>query len=120
MNGFDILEKEQRYRQILRSCEVSINAIMSKVEAFKIGKTGDTCDERLANYNGEYESIISLHESNDEDEASRLEADLINKYILNNKCMNEKEGDGSLNDPMTDKNGRYIVYMVYSEKHEDS
>lgn len=118
MNGFEMFEYEQSYRKILRSCEVSINAVMSQVEKFKIGKIGDTCDERLANYNGEYDKIISLHESSDKDEISRLEADLINMFIHNNKCMNEKDGEDSINDPMTDENNNYIVYMVYSKKHD--
>lgn len=84
MNGFEKLKYEQSYRKILRSCEVRINAVMSQVEKFKIGKTGDTCDERFANYNDEYDDIISLHESSDKDEISRLEADLINMFIHNN------------------------------------
>lgn len=118
MCGFEILGQVQNYKMTLRECEVIINAKMSLVEKFKIGKTGDTCEERFKNYNGEYEDILPLYESNDKDEINKLEADLIDMFIRNEKCDNEKDGDDSINDQMSDENGNYIVYMVYNKKHE--
>lgn len=89
-----------------------VNEIILNCSSFKIGKTGDTLDDRLNNYNGEYNHIDSVFLGG-ELEVDDMESYLIDKYINHPKCDNKKEGLASYNDTMVNDNNEYQVYVAW-------
>lgn len=91
----------------------SINAIANSCVSFKIGKTGETIEDRgnQKDYQ-EYEYIQSLFSNGSSELVSHLEESFINKYIDHPKNDNKKDGDQSLNDNMT-ASKKYHLYVVW-------
>lgn len=90
-----------------------VDAIISNCSSFKIGKTGDTLDDRLSNYNGKYNHIDSVFLGR-ELEVDDMESYLIDKYISHPKCDNKKDGSASSNDTMAEGAEMYKVYIVWN------
>lgn len=109
-----IKEDEIKFREAKRVAITTINTLKSHLKRYKIGKAGETADERFDNgYKDEYDSIKVLYTSKNPDLVSKMEKELIDELKLETKCRNEKDGDKSLNDPMTPRNGEYITYVVF-------
>lgn len=89
-----------------------VDKIIPNCSSFKIGKTGDTLDDRLNNYNGEYNHIDSVFLGG-ELEVDDMESYLIDKYLAHPKCDNKKGGLASYNDTMVNDNNVYQVYVVW-------
>lgn len=89
--------------------------IAHQSKSFKIGKTGMEIKERLnePDYRLFYNHIESVYDTNSAVEASKAESYLIDKYINNPKCDNDKDGDHSMNDTMADDGDSYHVYFVW-------
>lgn len=70
-----------------------------------------TIEERYnePDYRDTYSNIIELYSSDDKDEISRLERDLIRKYLNENKYDNHE----STNSDMMKVSDKYLLYMVY-------
>lgn len=73
--------------------ESRIDEIEKKSKYFKIGKTGQSPEERFENYKADYDEILSLFASSVKDVIDNAESKLIEKYISHPKCRNEKTGD---------------------------
>ena len=91
-----------------------VDEIIQNCSSFKIGKTGDTLDDRLSNYNGKYNHIDSVFLGR-ELEVDDMESFLIDKYISHPKCDNKKDGPASSNDTMAADAEMYQVYVVWNE-----
>lgn len=89
-----------------------VDAIILKCSSFKIGKTGDTLDDRLNNYDEAYNHIDSVF-SGGELEVDDMESYLIDKYIDDPKCDNKKDGSASNNDIMAEDAEMYQVYIAW-------
>lgn len=89
-----------------------VDKIINSCSSFKIGKTGDTLDDRLSNYNGKYNHIDSVFFGG-ELEVDDMESYLIDKYIAHPKCDNKKDGFASSNDTMAKNAELYKVYIVW-------
>lgn len=89
-----------------------VDVIIPNCSSFKIGKTGDTLDDRLNNYNGEYNHIdlVLVGSKSDVDD---IESYLINQYINHPKCDNKKDGEASNNDSIAENAENYQVYVVW-------
>lgn len=112
-----ISEDAKKYAKAKRCAITQINTLKSGWSKYKIGKAGETEQERFTNgYSGEYDDIITLYTSKDPEEVSKMEKDLINEFKYDTKCQNDKDGFQSLNDPMTDRNKQYITYVVFKKK----
>ena len=86
----------------------------SKLESlsnFKIGKTGQTIEER---YNEEYADTYSYYEtigsSENKTTIDNFEKYMIERFMNLPTCDNEQDGGGE----MTDSN-KYIVYLMYNK-----
>lgn len=92
----------------------SINQTENEWMHFKIGKAGETAEERFQqeDYRNTYDGIYEVYASTSKILVDRMEAALINYFINDPKCDNKKDGDQSINDVMKDSQ-RYIVYVVY-------
>lgn len=101
-----------------KRCAIAyINSSKSGWIKYKIGKAGETSDERFANgYSVEYDNIKVFYSSKDPEDVSKMEKDLINEFQYDMKCQNDKDGFQSLNDVMTDHNKQYITYVVFKKK----
>lgn len=110
------LSKQIKYQRLKESIRVAIASSIFDVNHFKIGKTGQTTDDRFnkSTYKDDYKGILPLHTSEDPDEISLLEADLIEEFKSNSKydsiCDNERITD---KDEMKDSD-RYTLYMVWN------
>lgn len=102
---FKYLKLKERIRQSIASSAFAYNH-------FKIGKTGQTLDDRYNNssYKVDYNGISPLHVSENPDEISQLEADLIENFIGDPKCDNDRTTD---KDDMTSSE-RYTLYLVWN------
>ena len=94
---------------------VAVNKIAENCTSFKIGKTGQTLGDRKnqPDYSTTYEKIGKIFVSTSKDEVSKMEAYLIDKYKNHPKCDNEKDGEASVHDTMTEDTNEYIVYVVW-------
>lgn len=101
-----------------------VRTIVSKIKSaetywshFKIGKTGNTVEERSVepDYINDYDGIIELYISSSKQLVSDMEAALIDSFKNDPKCDNGKGGKQSLNDKMADSD-KYVVYLVFKEK----
>ena len=90
-----------------------VDEIIPNCSSFKIGKTGDTLEDRLNNYNGEYNHIDPVFLGG-ELEVDDMELFLIDKYISHPKCDNKKDGSASSNDTMAEDAEMYKVYIVWN------
>lgn len=93
---------------------LKVDAIIAKCSHFKIGKTGETLADRRnqLDYADTYPHIEQVFSASSQQRVSDMESYLIDKYKLNEKCDNEKDGTDSNNDTMTDSN-KYYVYVVW-------
>lgn len=103
-----------QYQQDFKSAKAAISSIASRAKSFKIGKTGMSIEDRFGepDYNGVYDEIHSVYSSDDQDFASRMEADLIGEFKDNQKCDNVRTTD---KDDMTDSE-KYSVYVVWTKE----
>ena len=98
-----------------QAAEKKVEDVIAKCSQFKIGKTGQTLEDRghQSDYSIEYEWIEKVFVSTSKDEVSKMEAYLIDKYKNHPKCDNEKGGEASVHDAMTEDTSEYIVYVVW-------
>ncbi len=90
--------------------EKDIDNIALKGSRFKIGKTGQTLNEKFdSEYQKEYTHIHELLSSNDAGLIERLEGHFIEKYKEHPKNDNEIEGSAGKMKPT----GTYYLYVVY-------
>lgn len=79
-------------------------------ENFKIGKTGQTLDERYRQeYESDYEGKQELFSSSSKEEVDNMEEYLIERFIHEEKCDNEQVGGGDMTN-----SSRYLVYLVFN------
>jgi len=94
-----------------------IDAVELNCLSFKIGKTGQSKDDRLAQYradpNEEDYTRIEYVFSGSKQEASDMESFLIDYYKGHLKCDNRKGGDASNNDDMVEGIDIYHAYVVW-------
>lgn len=95
------------------NAQKKVDEVIPNCSSFKIGKTGDTLEDRLNNYNGEY-NHIDLVFLGGELEVDDMELFLIDKYISHPKCDNKKDGSASSNDTMAEDAEMYKVYIVWN------
>ena len=101
-----------KFKLNLTSIKSEIDKIEENSQYFKIGKTGQTPEERFENYKSDYDEIKPLYASSVPNVIDDAESELIDAYIDHPKCKNERNGDLSENDPMKDS-GEYCVYIVW-------
>lgn len=112
-----LTESENNYARAKREAIAFIGSSKSHWEKYKIGKAGETKEERYQNgYSEEYDDIEVLYTSKDPNLVSKMEKELIDEFTLEFKCQNEKDGAKSFNDKMTDRNDEYITYVVYKNE----
>lgn len=97
----------------------SIDQAKNEWTHFKIGKAGETADERFQQegYRNTYDGICEVYVSTSRTLVDKMEASLIDHFISDPKCDNHKDGDQSINDNMKES-GRYIVYVVYKNRRK--
>ena len=92
-------------KEIIKKIE-KINRICKK---FKIGKTGQTKEDRFASeYSSEYDFIEVLTFSKYSKIITYLEKVMIKMFRNRKKCQNDQIGGGKM-----EKSKRYILYIVY-------
>ena len=91
-----------------------VDCLVPQCKKFKIGKTGEKLEDRKnqPDYKDEYDHIDEVYQTSSKDEASAMEAYLIDEFEHLEKCQNKKDGDHSLNDEMADSD-TYYVYVVW-------
>lgn len=86
----EIEEVLDAMKELTRATVVAnVELIVAICKSFKIGKTGQTKEERFAGYNGEYEEYSIIYEGSRKD-VSDMESYLIQYYKGNPKCDNER------------------------------
>lgn len=105
---------EYLYQRNLGNAIENIKSLAAKVKNFKIGKTGETLDERHGepDYNGVYDEIDEVYSSKDPELVSRMEADLIEEFKDHPNCDNTRTTD---KDEMAESD-EYSVYVVWNKK----
>ena len=112
-------EFAERINAILKAfAEQKVRNIIENCANFKIGKTGETLEERHSqpDYAGEYEHITEIYKSQTKSAVDDMESFLISRFILNSKCDNLKSGRDSNSDTMKDNASEYRVYLVWNDK----
>lgn len=106
------VSKQMKYQRLKESIRVAIASSIFDFSHFKIGKTGQTLEDRFSKstYKEDYKGIIPVHVSDDPDEISQLEADLIENFKDNPKCDNNRTTD---KDEMTESD-KYTLYVVWN------
>ena len=91
-----------------------VDCLVPQCKKFKIGKTGEKLEDRKnqPDYKDEYDHIDEVYQTSSKDEASAMEAYLIDEFEHLEKSQNKKDGDHSLNDEMADSD-TYYVYVVW-------
>ena len=89
-----------------------IESIADNVTNFKIGKTGQALRKRFSSeYDDLYDEILPICKSSDSDLVDKWEEKLIKHFKddneYKNKCDNEAEGGGTMEDSET-----YRIYVV--------
>lgn len=94
--------------------KAGVSCVVPLCEKFKIGKTGLKLEDRKSqpDYKDTYDNIDDVYQTSSKDEASEMEAYLIDEFEHCEKCQNKKDGDQSLNDEMADSD-TYFVYVVW-------
>ncbi len=116
--GDTIRDASEAIRGLLRGIALSkARSIVEKCSNFKIGKTGETLEERFAqpDYYGVYQHIDTLYSSVFQVDVDDMERDLLLKYITHPKCDNMKDGLTSHSDTMRDGAEKYQVYIVWND-----
>lgn len=121
MNGindfsFPLEELQETLRALNRGwASQKVKNIIDNCSSFKIGKTGETLEERRSqpDYVNEYPEIASVFKSTSKREVDDMESYLISRYFLNEKCDNLKSGIRSKNDTMREDATEYNVYVVW-------
>lgn len=98
--------------RIIAAAEYEVNKCIVGCKAFKIGKTGQTRDERLTEYGDEYTNMEFVY-SGSREEVDDMESILIEYYSLHHKCENIKDGLKSNTDKMKEEASEYHVYVVW-------
>ncbi len=84
---------------------------LRNLSKFKIGKTGQTIEDR---YDEEYSDTYSFYEevgsSTQETTVDDFEIYMIKRFMYLPNCDNEQVGGGKMT-----KSDRYIVYLVYNK-----
>lgn len=98
-----------------KDIENVIREVISRCTSFKIGKTGETIEDRGSqpDYQDDYLYIGSLYASGSDKLISMLEKKFINLFINHSKNDNTKDGEQSMNDAMADDADSYHVYVVW-------
>ena len=116
----DVLrEAAERINALLKAfAEQKVRSIIENCANFKIGKTGESLEERHSqpDYAGEYEHITEIYKSQNKGSVDDMETYLISRFLLNSKCDNLKSGRVSNNDTMRDNASEYRVYLVWNDK----
>ena len=102
---------------LLQAMAVSkVRDIANKCSNFKIGKTGESIEERYnqSDYKNKYKNILSVYSSEYPALVDDMESYLIREFIFNPKCDNRKDGFTSHSDPMRDGAEKYFVYVVWN------
>lgn len=96
-----------------KEIEDYINDIAKDCKHFKVGKTGETVQDRgnQPDYQ-EYDNIQSLFASSSSEFISTLEMKYINRFKDHPKNDNDKDGRQSLFDNMADSE-EYHLYIVW-------
>ena len=116
--GETIRDASEAIRGLQRGIALSkARSVVEKCSSFKIGKTGETLEQRFAqpDYNGIYQHIDSLYSSTYSIDVDNMERDLLLKYIFHTKCDNMKDGLSSHSDTMRDGAEKYQVYIVWND-----
>jgi len=102
-----------KFNNALEKAVARINEIRETCSSFKIGKTGMLLEKRLQepDYNGVYDAIDPVYEAYSKEVCSYAEAELIDKFINDPQCDNEKDGEHSIGDNLKDT-PPYYVYVV--------
>lgn len=83
---------------------------IKNVKSFKIGKTGQTVQDRFdEKYKNEFNYIEELGWSETMSTIDEAEEYLISEFINNKKCKNEQIGSGKMTESK-----RYVIYMVWN------
>lgn len=109
--------KKKNYDQQITFAILNIGYLINRGYKFKIGKTHKTAAERLrdADYQSQgYTHCYGLFYSINKEIASSAEAELINRFIHNDNCLNAKDGVHSINDQMGDS-GEYCIYVAFKK-----
>lgn len=104
---------------LLRGMAISkVRDIAETCANFKIGKTGETLEERKnkSDYKDAYQNIKEVYSSANSSDVDEVEAELIKKFIFYPNCENIKDGFTSHSDPMSEGAERYIVYVVWNNR----
>lgn len=98
-----------------KEIEMAIEGIANSCKNFKVGKTGETIQDRgnQPDYQ-DYDNIQSLYSSNSSALISTLEKTFINRFKDYTNNDNDKGGRQSLFDKMTDSDV-YHLYVVWNE-----
>ena len=92
-----------------------IDTIAARCSHFKVGKTGESIQDRgnQPDYQ-DYDYIQSLFSNSSKSLVSELESLFINKFKKYRNNDNDKDGAQSINDQMKDS-GEYHLYVVWKE-----
>ena len=96
------------------TAKAGVSCVVPLCMKIKIGKTGQKLEDRKnqLDYKDTYDNIEDVYQTSSKDEASEMEAYLIDEFEYFEKCQNKKDGDHSLNDEMADSD-TYYVYVVW-------
>ena len=91
-----------------------LHLIVKDAQSFKIGKTGKKLEDRRSqpDYCDIYPNIKAIYTSSSKELVDIAEAEIIDAYINDSKCDNEKNGEKSSNDSIA-VSQRYCVYVVW-------
>lgn len=116
MSVVDYINESRQYDQAKTVAINVVSGAIPHLNAFKIGKTGENVGDRLEkpDYKEEYKftNIKKIYHTSQKSLASKMEADLIDYFYDQKKCLNNKDGDESLHDKMK-SSGDYSVYLVW-------
>ena len=108
-------EVEARNCKTEKDIKAAIEEIANSCKTFKVGKTGETIQDRgnQQDYQA-YDNIQSLFTSNSSALISTLEKTFINKFKDYSNNDNDKDGRQSLFDKMADSDS-YHLYVVWND-----
>lgn len=98
----------------VRVAKRMVSVLTRNAKSYKIGKTGMSPTERLnqEDYVNEYTNIAPIVKDSSPEVISAVESYLIDYFIRDSKCDNEKSGVRSENDQMKESDS-YCVYVVW-------
>lgn len=92
-----------------------IQKIIRKSDAFKIGETGSSVEERLSQYKTEFTKIEKITSSKNKETIDKYESQMNQHFIKHPKNKNTNKGSAGT---MTDKSEVYTLYVVYNPKKQ--